>query len=82
MLKEMKAEQKFTTPPPRYTDATLVKGMEDNGIGRPSTYAATITVLSKRAYIDKDGKSIVPTQLGETVCDMLVKYFPDRKSVV
>ncbi|MCI8325515.1 MAG: type I DNA topoisomerase [Clostridia bacterium] len=81
MLKEMKAEQKFTTPPPRYTDATLVKGMEDNGIGRPSTYAATITVLSKRAYIDKDGKSIVPTQLGETVCDMLVKYFPNIMDV-
>lgn len=81
ILKEMKAEQKFTTPPARFTDATLVKGMEDNGIGRPSTYAATIAVISKRDYIEKDGKSIRPTELGETVCDMLVKYFPNIMDV-
>ena len=80
-LKEMKAEQKFTTPPARFTDATLVKGMEDNGIGRPSTYAATISVISKRNYIEKDGKFIKPTELGETVCDMLVKYFPNIMDV-
>ena len=75
-LKEMQSEQKFTKPPLRYTDSTLVKAMEENGIGRPSTYAATITVLAKRKYTDKDGKYILPTELGELACDCLSKYFP------
>ena len=74
-LKEMQSEQKFTKPPLRYTDSTLVKAMEENGIGRPSTYAATITVLAKRKYTDKDGKYILPTELGELACDCLSKYF-------
>ena len=68
-LKEMQSEQKFTKPPLRYTDSTLVKAMEENGIGRPSTYAATISVLAKRTYTDKEGKYIKPTELGEIVCD-------------
>lgn len=75
-LKEMQSEQKFTKPPLRYTDSTLVKAMEENGIGRPSTYAATITVLAKRKYTDKEGKYIIPTELGELACDCLCKYFP------
>ena len=75
-LKEMQSEQKFTKPPLRYTDSTLVKAMEENGIGRPSTYAATITVLAKRKYTDKEGKYILPTELGELACDCLCKYFP------
>ena len=77
LLKELKYEQKFTKPPSRFTDATLVKAMEENGIGRPSTYATVISVLNKREYTVKEEKSIVPTQLGETVCDYLVKYFSD-----
>ena len=70
-------EQKFTKPPLRYTEASLVKAMEENGIGRPSTYASIISVLTKRAYYDKSGKYMVPTELGEVVCDTLTKYFPD-----
>ncbi|MDR1906412.1 MAG: type I DNA topoisomerase [Clostridiales bacterium] len=76
-LKELKYEQKFTKPPARYTDATLVKAMEENGIGRPSTYATVINVLNKREYTIKEEKSILPTTLGETVCDYLIKYFAD-----
>jgi DNA topoisomerase-1 len=76
-LKELKYEQKFTKPPSRYTDATLVKAMEENGIGRPSTYATVINVLSKREYTVKDEKLILPTTLGEAVCDYLIKYFDD-----
>ncbi|MDR2047721.1 MAG: type I DNA topoisomerase [Clostridiales bacterium] len=81
ILKDLKYEQKFTKPPPRYTDATLVKAMEENGIGRPSTYATAIGVLSKREYTVKEEKSILPTTLGETVCDYLVKYFSDIMDV-
>jgi DNA topoisomerase-1 len=77
LLKDMKYEQKFTKPPPRYTDATLVKAMEENGIGRPSTYATAIGILGKREYTVKEEKFILPTTLGETVCDYLVKYFSD-----
>ena len=80
-LKEMQSEQKFTKPPLRYTDSTLVKAMEENGIGRPSTYAATISVLAKRTYTDKEGKYIKPTELGEIVCDTLIKFFPDIMNV-
>lgn len=75
-LQDMKHEQKFTKPPQRFTDATLVKTMEENGIGRPSTYASIISVIAKREYTQKDGKAIVPTPLGEAVCDYMVKNFP------
>ena len=74
---EASAEQKFTKPPARYNDATLVKAMEENGIGRPSTYASIISVLAKREYTEKEQKFIKPTQLGEIVCDYMEKNFPD-----
>lgn len=76
-LQDTKHEQKFTKPPQRYTDATLVKTLEENGIGRPSTYASIISVLAKREYTEKEGKAIKPTALGETVCDYMLKHFPD-----
>ncbi len=70
-------EQKFTKPPSRYTDATLVKAMEENGVGRPSTYASIISVIALREYTEKQGKTIAATQLGETVCEYLEKNFSD-----
>ncbi|MCQ2603087.1 MAG: type I DNA topoisomerase, partial [Clostridia bacterium] len=69
-------EQKFTKPPARYNDATLVKGMEENGIGRPSTYASIISVLAKREYTEKQGKAIAPTELGEKACRFMEYNFP------
>lgn len=80
-LIEHKYEQKFTKPPTRYTEASLVKLMEEKGIGRPATYVPTVTLLGTRHYIEKDGKYLVPTKLGEEVTDMLVKYFPDIMDV-
>ena len=76
-----KGEQKFTKPPIRYTDASLVKAMEDKGIGRPSTYASIISVLNKRKYVTKDGKYMVPTEVAYRITDMLVKYFTDVMDV-
>ncbi len=77
-IKGLKEEQKFTKPPARYTEASLVKAMEENGIGRPSTYANIISVIHKREYVEKpDKKNMAPTDLGFAVCDMMVKYFPD-----
>ena len=74
-------DQKFTEPPARYTDASLVKTMEELGIGRPSTYAPTIFTLTKRYYINKSGKSLVPTELGRVVNKLLVDNFPDLINV-
>lgn len=74
---EIISEQKFTEPPYRYTEASLVKVMEEKGIGRPSTYAPTISTLLDRIYIEKDKKFLVPTSLGEIVNDMLEEYFKD-----
>ena len=76
-LDNIKAEQKFTKPPARYTEASLVKTMEEKGIGRPATYVPTITNIENRAYTEKEGKQIKPTELGCIVCDTLKKYFPD-----
>lgn len=76
-LDDVGCEQKFTKPPARYNDATLVKALEENGIGRPSTYASIISVIAKREYTEKQQKSIVPTQLGEAVCEYMEKNFPD-----
>ncbi len=76
-LIELFPEQKFTKPPQRYTDASLVKTMEEKGIGRPSTYASIIQVLTKRKYVKKDGKYMVPTEMGFSLTDMMVKYFTD-----
>ncbi len=74
-------EQKFTKPPVRYTDASLVKAMEDKGIGRPSTYASIISVLTKRKYVEKEGKYMKPTEIAYRITDMLVKYFTDIMDV-
>ncbi|HEY8419349.1 MAG TPA: type I DNA topoisomerase [Clostridia bacterium] len=80
-LIELKPEQKFTKPPARYTEASLVKAMEEKGIGRPATYTPTILILFTREYCEKEGRHIKPTELGEQVTDMLVRYFPDIMSV-
>lgn len=80
-LIEHKFEQKFTKPPARYTEASLVKLMEEKGIGRPATYVPTVTLLGTRNYIQKEGKFLVPTKLGEDVTDMLIKYFPEIMDV-
>lgn len=77
----LKSEQKFTKPPVRYTDASLVKAMEDKGIGRPSTYASIISVLNKRKYVVKDGKYMAPTEVAYRITDMLVHYFADVMDV-
>lgn len=76
-LKDLKGEQKFTKPPARYTEASLIKTLEDNGIGRPSTFATILTTLYKREYVKLDGKVLVPQQLGVTVVGYLEKYFND-----
>lgn len=73
--KLMPAEQHFTEPPAHFTEATLVKELEDKGIGRPSTYAPTIQTIIDRGYIAKEGKKLVITELGLLVVDMLKKYF-------
>ncbi len=75
--KELIFEQKFSEPPLRYTEATLVKAMEEKGIGRPSTYAPTISTLEDRYYIEKDRKYLVPTNLGEIVNNMMEENFKD-----
>lgn len=69
--------QHFTEPPPRYTDATLVKALESNGIGRPSTYAPTLTTIQDRGYVTKEDKKYKPTEEGNLVTDMLVENFPE-----
>lgn len=74
-------EQHFTQPPPRYSEATLVKELEQNGIGRPSTYAAIISTIQKRGYVRTEDKRLVPTETGEVVNDLLVEYFPNVMSV-
>ena len=70
-------EQHFTQPPPRYSDATLVKAMEEYGIGRPSTYAPILSTLQQRGYIERDGRRLVPTEIGFIVNDLLVEHFPN-----
>lgn len=72
---ELLPSQKFTKPQPRYTEATLVKEMEDKGIGRPATYTPTVSTISSRKYIEKEGKSLKPTELGEKVNELMEKYF-------
>ncbi|MBI3996569.1 MAG: type I DNA topoisomerase [Candidatus Omnitrophica bacterium] len=69
--------QHFTKPPRRYTDASLVKALEEAGIGRPSTYAPTIQTIVSRDYVRRNGGSLVPTQLGRIVTDMLIEHFPE-----
>jgi len=76
-LNKLGSKQHFTQPPPRYTEATLVKDLEKQGIGRPSTYAATLSTIQKRNYCEKDKKRFAPTELGKAVNEMLVKNLPD-----
>ena len=75
--KEINPKQHFTQPPPRYNEASLVKALEEHGIGRPSTYATIITVIQTRKYVEKRDKALVPTLLGRTVCKQLVDQFAD-----
>lgn len=76
-LLELIPEQHFTQPPPRFTEATLVKTLEQYGIGRPSTYAPTISTIQEREYVAKSGGYFKPTELGTTVNDILRQHFPD-----
>src|SRR5246127_4805737 len=76
-LDQIRPEQHFTEPPPRYTEATLVKDLEEKGIGRPSTYAAIISTIVEREYVKKDQGRFTPTMLGERVSVLLVKSFED-----
>src|SRR5207244_9361228 len=76
-LKALRPEQKFTQPPPRFTEATLVKELEENGIGRPSTYASIIGVLQDRDYVSKIYGKFRPTALGVIIIDLLIKSFED-----
>ena len=68
-------EQHFTQPPPRYSEATLIKTLEENGIGRPSTYAVIISTILDRGYVARQDRKLIPTELGFTVNDLLIKYF-------
>ncbi len=83
VLKKEKIESKqsFTEPPPRYTEASLVKALEEKGIGRPSTYSPTITTILERHYIEKDKKQLVPTELGKVVNKLLTDNFNDVVNV-
>ena len=77
LLKNIEEKQHFTQPPARYTEASLIKKMEEDGIGRPSTYAPTITTITTRGYVAKDGKALYPTELGTVVTELMSKYFTD-----
>ena len=76
-LRELKGNQHFTQPPARYTEATLIKALEENGIGRPSTYAPTISTILSREYIEREGKSLKPTALGEVTTRLMKEQFPE-----
>ena len=76
-MDDIKAEQHFTEPPPRYNEASLIKKLESLGIGRPSTYAPTVTTLQTRKYIELEKKRIHPTEVAFTVIEMLEEHFPD-----
>jgi DNA topoisomerase-1 len=76
-LEKIRPEQHFTEPPPRYTEATLVKELEEKGIGRPSTYATIISTIVEREYVSKDQGRFTPTMLGEKVSELLVRSFED-----
>ncbi|MCH4240174.1 MAG: type I DNA topoisomerase [Oscillospiraceae bacterium] len=74
--KEIKGSQHFTQPPARYTEASLIKALEENGIGRPSTYATTIGTILNREYVVRDGKALKPTELGEVTTKLMKERFP------
>ena len=74
-LKSIAGNQHFTQPPPRYTEASLIKALEENGIGRPSTYAPTITTITSRRYVEHEGKALKPTNLGEVITELMKDHF-------
>ena len=76
-LKELFPEQHFTQPPARYSDASLIRALEENGIGRPSTYAPILSTLQRRGYVERDKRRMIPTEIGMTVNDLLVDHFPN-----
>ncbi|WP_353855767.1 type I DNA topoisomerase [Bacillus sp. Bos-x628] len=77
LSKDIEPEQHFTQPPPRYTEARLVKTLEELGIGRPSTYAPTLDTIQKRGYVALDNKRFIPTELGEIVLNLIMEFFPE-----
>jgi DNA topoisomerase-1 len=81
VLIQLLPKQHFTQPPPRYSDATLIRALEEYGIGRPSTYAPTLSTLLERYYVERIDRKLVPTELGFTVNDLLVQFFPDLVNV-
>ena len=76
-FKSIDPEQHFTEPPPRFTEATLVKELESDGVGRPSTYASILSTIQEREYVRKEGGKFAPTELGEVVTDLLLESFSD-----
>ena len=76
-LRSLQPEQHFTEPPPRYTEATLVKKLESDGVGRPSTYASILSTVQDRGYVKKEGGRLLPTELGMVVSDLLLEHFND-----
>ena len=80
-LRSLTADQKFTQPPPLYTEATLIHALEENGIGRPSTYAPIITTIVDRGYVEKDQKKLKTTPLGQAVNTVMMEQFPDIVNV-
>ncbi|MBS4189218.1 type I DNA topoisomerase [Bacillus sp. FJAT-49705] len=77
LKKDIDPKQHFTQPPPRYTEARLVKTLEELGIGRPSTFAPTLDTIQKRGYVALDNKRFIPTELGEIVLELILEFFPD-----
>jgi len=80
-VKEIKPSQHFTQPPPRYTEASLIKALEEYGIGRPSTYAATISTITSRGYVKRESKTLFPTELGEVTTKLMEDCFPKIANV-
>ncbi len=77
LLVKLLPEQHFTQPPPHFSEASLVQALEENGIGRPSTYASIISTIQARGYVEREAKRLIPTETGFVVNDLLVEYFPD-----
>jgi DNA topoisomerase-1 len=76
-LHQLKPDQHFTQPPPRYSEASLIKELEERGIGRPSTYVPIVSTIQERGYVEQQERRFVPTWLGETVNEVMIKHFPD-----
>ena len=77
LSKDIEPKQHFTQPPPRYTEARLVRTLEELGIGRPSTYAPTLDTIQKRGYVSLDNKRFIPTELGDIVLELILEFFPE-----